>query len=74
MRVSISRVCAQSKLAESVGGLAAAKCLGFIFEDDQGVMSLSAAGLGYRLFIEAADITSLAEAFAAGYRCAKDEL
>ena len=37
-------------------------------------MSLSTAGLGYLLFVKAADVTSLAEAFAAGRECAFDEI
>ena len=61
------------KLSQSLGGLAECKRLGFIFEDEQGVMSLSAAGLGYLLFVDAPGVTGLAEAFAAGYQCAKDE-
>ena len=60
-------------LAECLGGIAECKRLGFIFEDGDGVMSLSPAGLGYLLFVNAPGITSPAEAFAAGYQCAKDE-
>jgi hypothetical protein len=36
-------------------------------------MSLSTAGLEYLLFVKARDITRVAEAFAAGYRCAAEE-
>jgi hypothetical protein len=36
-------------------------------------MSLSTAGLGYLLYVRARGITSLAEAFAAGYECAHEE-
>jgi len=61
-------------LEKSLGGLAECKRLGFIFEDAQGIMSLSVAGLGYLLSVEARGITSLAEAFAAGYECAQDEI
>lgn len=61
-------------LAKSLGGLAECKRLGFIFEDAQGVMSLSKAGLGYLLSVKARGITSLAEAFAAGYECAHEEI
>ena len=39
-------------------------------EDEQGVMYLSTAGLGYLLYVVARDIDSPAEAFAAGYQCA----
>jgi hypothetical protein len=35
-------------------------------------MSLSTSGLGYLLFVKAADIKKLAEAFAAGYQCAME--
>jgi len=61
-------------LTQSLGGLAECKRLGFIFEDQQGVMSVSVAGLGYLLSVKARDITSVAEAFAAGYECAHDEI
>jgi hypothetical protein len=59
-------------LVKSVGRLEECKRLGFIFEDPQGIMSLSTAGLGYLLSVEARGIKSLAEAFAAGYECAHD--
>lgn len=61
-------------LARDLGGIAECKRLGFIYEDDQGVMSLSTAGLGYLLYVKARGITSLAEAFAAGRTCALDEI
>jgi hypothetical protein len=61
-------------LEKSVGGLVECKRLGFIFEDAQGIMSLSTAGLGYLLSVQARGITSLAEAFAAGYECAYEEI
>jgi hypothetical protein len=60
-------------LSRSVGGLDQCKRLGFIHEDVQGIMSLSAAGLGYLLYVVARDIRGLAEAFAAGRECAMDE-
>ena len=60
-------------LAKSLGGLKECKRLGFIHEDGQGVMSLSVAGQGYLLFVKATGVTSLAEAFAAGYQCAHEE-
>lgn len=60
-------------LAKSLGGLKECKRLGFIYEDDQGIISLSVAGLGYLLFVKASGVTSLAEAFAAGYQCAHEE-
>jgi hypothetical protein len=60
-------------LTQELGGLTERKRLGFIFEDEQCVMSLSVAGLGDLLFVKARDITSLAEAIAEGYPCAHDE-
>jgi hypothetical protein len=60
-------------LAKSLGGLPECKRLGFIYEDQQGVMSISVAGLGYLLLVRARGVTSTAEAFAAGYQCAKEE-
>lgn len=54
------------------GTLGDAECrrLGFLLDDEQGVTVLSTAGFGYLLFVEAAGVTSLPEAFAAGYQCA----
>jgi hypothetical protein len=60
-------------LAKSLGGIAECKRLGFIHQNDDGVMSLSPAGLGYLLYVHATGITSLAEAFAAGRECALEE-
>jgi hypothetical protein len=60
-------------LTKSLGGLPECKRLGFVYEDDKGVLSLSSAGLGYLLSVRARNVTSLAEAFAAGYECAHDE-
>jgi hypothetical protein len=60
-------------LAKSLGGVTECKRLGFIHESEEGVMSLSSAGLGYLLFVHARGITSLAEAFAAGRECALEE-
>ena len=53
-------------------GLDDCRRLGFVIKDENGVMSLSAAGLGYLLFVKARDITHVAEAFAAGYQCAAE--
>jgi hypothetical protein len=53
-------------LAKSMGGLAECKRPGFIFEDEQGIMSLSVAGVGFLLYVNARDITNPADAFAAG--------
>jgi hypothetical protein len=60
-------------LSKSLGGLTECKRLGFVYEDDNGVLSLSSAGLGYLLSVRARNVTSVAEAFAAGYQCAHDE-
>jgi hypothetical protein len=60
-------------LAAAIGGIAECKRLGFVHEDERGVMSLSTAGLGYLLSVHAVGVTSLAEAFAAGYQAAHDE-
>lgn len=60
-------------LARALGGIAECKRLGFAFEDENGVMRLSVAGMGYLLRVAAVDVTSLAEAFAAGYACAKED-
>jgi hypothetical protein len=57
-------------LVKLIGSLDACKRLGFVFEDERKVMSLSHAGMGYLLFVKASDVTDLAEAFAAGYQCA----
>lgn len=61
-------------LTQELGGLTECKRLGFIFADEQGVMSLSVAGLGYLLYVKARGVKSLAEAFAEGYQCARDEI
>jgi hypothetical protein len=59
-------------LAKSLGGIAECKRLGFSYENDDGVMSLSSAGLGCLLFVRARGISSMAEAFA-GRECALEE-
>jgi hypothetical protein len=60
-------------LIRHLGGLDECKRLGFVCEDENKIMSLSVAGLGYLLFVKAAGITGVAEAFAAGYQCAAEE-
>jgi hypothetical protein len=60
-------------LIRQLGGLDECKRLGFVCEDENRIMSLSTAGLGYLLFVKAAGITGVAEAFAAGYQCAAEE-
>jgi hypothetical protein len=57
-------------LVKHLGGIDECKRLGFVFENERKIMSLSHAGLGYLLFVRAMDITKPAEAFAAGYQCA----
>ena len=61
-------------LSKSLGGIDECKRLGFVCEDEQGIVSLSAAGLGYLLYVQARGITSTAEAFAAGRECALIEI
>lgn len=48
------------------------KRLGFLFDDERGVATLTTAGLGYLIDIQARGITSVAEAYAAGYQCAAE--
>jgi len=48
------------------------KRLGFLFDDDRGVATLTTAGLGYLIDIQARGITSVAEAYAAGYQFAAE--
>ena len=60
-------------LIKELGGLDECKRLGFVFEDENGIMSLSVAGMGYLLFVKARDIKDVAEAFAAGYQCRAEE-
>jgi hypothetical protein len=61
-------------LIRELGGLDECRRLGFVFEDENGIISLSHAGLGYLLSVKAAGVTGLAEAFAAGYQCAAEEI
>ena len=63
-----------NQLIKRLGGLAECQRLGFVFEDEKGVMSPSAAGLAYLMFVVARNITDPAEAFAAGYQAAFDEM
>ncbi len=62
------------RLKQLVGGLDECKRLGFIHVDEQGVQSLSTAGMGYLLHVVAPGITSTAEAFVAGRQAAFDEM
>jgi hypothetical protein len=61
------------QLARSLGGIAECLRLGFVYENEQGVIALSSAGLGFLVYVRARDITSVAEAFAAGYQTSAEE-
>lgn len=60
-------------LIRELGGLDECKRLGFVFEDENKIMSLSHAGMGYLCFVKAAGVSGVAEAFAAGYQCAAED-
>jgi hypothetical protein len=60
-------------LIRELGGLDECRRLGFVFEDENKIMSLSHAGMGYLCFVKAAGITGVAEAFASGYQCGADQ-
>jgi hypothetical protein len=60
-------------LIGELGGLDECRRLGFVFEDENKIMSLSHAGMGYLCFVKAAGITGVAEAFAAGYQCRAED-
>jgi hypothetical protein len=60
-------------LIRELGGLDECRRLGFVFEDENKIISLSSAGMGYLLFVKAAGTTGVAEAFAAGYQCGAEE-
>lgn len=61
-------------LIKEVGGVERSEELGFIIKDEQGIMRLSDLGMGYLLFVKAAEINTLAAAFAAGWNCAFDSM
>ena len=63
-----------NQLIKRLGGLHECQRLGFVFEDENGIMSPSSAGFAYLMFVVARDITNPAEAFAAGYQAAFDEM
>jgi len=69
---SIDTVRQVEKLAKSLGGLDECRRLGFVVEDKQGIISLTPVGFGYLTYVEARELKSLAEAFAAGFECAWD--
>ena len=60
-------------LIKELGGLDECRRLGFVYQHESKIMSLSHAGIGYLCFVKAAGITSVAQAFAAGYQCAAEE-
>jgi hypothetical protein len=60
-------------LIKDLGGLDECKRPGFVFEDENQIMSLSVAGFGYLLFVKARGVSGVAEAFAAGYQCRAEE-
>jgi hypothetical protein len=60
------------KLIEVVGSLDQCKKLGFVVTDEQGILNLSAAGLGFLLYIVTGYASTLPEAFAAGWQAAMD--
>ncbi|HRK98756.1 MAG TPA: hypothetical protein PLE43_09835 [Alphaproteobacteria bacterium] len=62
------------KLKSLLCGIDECKRLGFIYIDEQGIQSLSTAGMAYLLYVVGKDITSLAEAFALGRMTALDEV
>lgn len=62
------------KLKELVGGLDECKRLGFIFTDEDGIQEMSVAGMGFLLSVVAKNVKTVAEAFAAGYQIAHDEM
>ena len=61
-------------LTRRLGSLEECRRLGFVFEDELGVLSPSAAGVAYLLYVVARDITNPAEAFAAGFEAAGELL
>lgn len=60
-------------LVNDVGTIEECHRLGFIVQDEQGIAHLTGIGLGYLLYVRTRDIKSVAEAFAAGFQCAKEE-
>lgn len=58
------------KLRETFGD-AECRRLGFIVDDERGAVCLSPVGMGYLIYVDGG-VTSLAEAFAAGFQCASD--
>ena len=60
-------------LIKELGGLDECRRLGFVFEDENKIVSLSVVGMGYLIFVKAAGVTGVAEAFAAGYQCRAED-
>ncbi len=61
-------------LIEKVGSKEECLRLGFIDKDDNETLYISTAGLGYLLHVVARDVNSLAEAYAAGFDAAYEEM
>jgi len=71
---NISSVKPLEKLCELLGSIDECKRLGFIYEDENNVMELSVSGTGYLLHKAKVSTCTEAEAFAAGYELAHDEV
>ncbi len=61
-------------LVRHLGSLDQCRRLGFVYEDDHGVMFPSAAGMAFLIVVVTGNVSDPAEAFAAGYQAAFDEL
>lgn len=61
-------------LVRRLGSMDECLRLGFVYQDDKGVMSPSAAGTAFLINVVARNITDAAEGFAAGYEAALDIL
>lgn len=61
------------KLKSIVGSIQECKRLGYVHTDELGIDSLSTAGMAFLLYVVAAEVTTLAEAFAAGWLAANEE-
>ena len=59
---------------EVLGGLDECRTLGFVHVNDQGIQTLSTAGMGFLLYVVAKNVNTVAEAFAAGRMAAFDEI
>ncbi|UDF04075.1 hypothetical protein [Asticcacaulis sp. AND118] len=59
------------KLHRALGD-AECRRLGFVIDDDRDVATLTTAGLGFLIATDAQGVSTVAEAFAAGYQCAAE--